>query len=50
MLPVDHIKNDFGSLVCLAMEVRPWLLFHGRAEKFTGLLQTSEAQIAEENN
>ena len=24
--------------------------FHGRAEKFTGLLHISEAEIAEENN
>ena len=51
MLPLDHIKNDFGIFVALIhgkLDLK--LLFHGRAEKFKGLLHISEAEISEENN
>ena len=50
MLPLGHIGSYFVILLHLAMEVRPWLLFHGRAEKSMDLLHISVAEIAEENN
>ena len=50
MLPLGHIGNDFDILLGLTMEVRPYLLFHGRAEKCMYLLHISVAEIAEENN
>ena len=52
MLPVDHIENDFGIFFVGLSHGKLDLsfFFHGRAEKFTGLLHISEAEIAEENN
>ena len=50
MLPLDPNGNDFVILFRLAMESQTFAFFHGRAEKCTGLLHISVAEIAEENN
>ena len=55
MLPVDHIKNDFGIFVALSHGKSDLSFFFMAGPKSLrtcpgGLLHISEAEIAEENN